>query len=119
MLQELCKDPIWLHTSSNEGEFSGIAKVPEDLVYLSGHFADFPLVPGVIELQWVQEQAQVLLNHKIIFNGFEKLKFQKFLRPNDTFHLQLTWNETKQRLHFSLKSDDAPCCSGIALVSLC
>ena len=55
--------------------------MPLDLVYLKDHFAEFPLVPGVIELQWISEKIKAFFGKEVIIHSFDKLKYQTFLRP--------------------------------------
>lgn len=118
IFSDCCKDAKWTNPQQTDNEYSVTGKVPLDLVYLADHFERFPLVPGVIELQWICEQASQLLQTNIECRYFEKLKFQKFLRPNDEFLLQLKWNEKLHKLHFSLKTASEPCCSGVAVLNL-
>ncbi len=49
--------PEWPLEMENpaENEWQISSRVPLDLVYFGGHFAQFPLVPGVVELQWVRD----------------------------------------------------------------
>ncbi len=110
------KDPIWLEEQQLENKQISIGKVPLDLVYLKDHFADFPLVPGVIELQWVMDKVTQFFDRKIEIKAINKLKFQKFLRPNDEFELTLKWEEDKNRIIFTLKTDNEMCSSGIMLI---
>ncbi len=110
------KDPIWLDTQQQENRQISIGKVPLDLVYLKDHFAHFPLVPGVIELQWVIDKITQFLDRKVEIKGINKLKFQKFLRPNDEFELIIKWEENKNRIIFTLKTENEMCSSGIILI---
>ncbi len=110
------KDPIWLDTQQQENMQISIGKVPLDLVYLKDHFADFPLVPGVIELQWVIDKTTQFFDRKVEIKGINKLKFQKFLCPNDEFELTIKWEENKNRIIFTLKTENEICSSGIILI---
>ena len=109
-------DPIWHDTQSideNTVVFSG--KVPLDLQYFKGHFANFPLVPGVIEVQWVADKmADFFAIDKSIIR-IDNLKFQKFLRPNDELELTLKWNKPKNRMEFQLKTTDDMCGKGFII----
>ena len=78
--------------------------MPLDLVYLKDHFAEFPLVPGVIELQWISEKIKAFFGKEVIIRSFDKLKYQTFLRPNDRFDIQLKWDSSKT------------CCTGLAII---
>ena len=74
-----------------------------DYFCFSGHFLNFPLTPGFVELGFVYEKAQDLglcLNNTRLI---ENLKFQAFLRPNDVFKLHLL--HEKEKLYFKIFDD--------------
>ena len=114
---EAQRDPIWFTQKKGERHYQATGKVPLDLLYLKDHFANFPLVPGVIELQWISEKVNAFLGREVTFSRVDKLKFQKFLRPNDTFILQLNANESLDKITFQLKVDNEICCSGVAILA--
>lgn len=109
-------DAIWLNAEQTENGHRIEGKVPLDLVFLTDHFADFPLVPGVVELQWITDQISEFLGFAPTIARFEQLKFQKFLRPADRFQIQLQWDAVKQRIKFQLFTECEVCCSGFALM---
>ena len=90
--------------------FSG--QVPWDLVHFGGHFAEFPLVPGVVELDWAITQARTAFTLPPHLIRTEALKFRQFVRPGDTLELTLDWQPDKGRLVFELKGPDGICASG-------
>lgn len=107
--------PQWQPESRDEAErrytFSG--SVPVDLRWFGGHFADFPLVPGVVELQWARDAAAQFDWGRRPVVGLENLKYQQFVRPGDQVLLTLQYDAAKQKIHFSLQqSDGAVCASG-------
>lgn len=106
-------DPIWLTQENQENVQILRGKVPLDLHFFKGHFANFPLVPGVIELQWVQDQLVRYFGQEKTILRIDNLKYQKFLRPNDEFELTLKWEETKNRMGFQLKTEGEMCGSGL------
>ncbi|OOF36753.1 AMP-binding protein [Rodentibacter heidelbergensis] len=114
---EDCKTPLWLEEKSEEERFQALGKVPLDLVYLKDHFAEFPLVPGVVELQWIFEKMTTLIPAPFYCSHIDKLKFQKFLRPADQFVLTLKWDEAKGKVTFRLTTDNDVCCSGVAVIA--
>jgi len=78
--------PEWVRledgTGDRQARFSG--QVPWDLVYFAGHFAEFPLVPGVVELDWAITQARTAFTLPPHLIRTEALKFRQFVRPGDT-----------------------------------
>lgn len=85
-------------------------EVPERLAYLDGHFDGFPLVPGVVMIQWAIELAGEAFGPLGGFRGVERLKFQRMLRPGARFTLELT--RRPGRLTFLLDSRDGRHASG-------
>ncbi|UOP04640.2 AMP-binding protein [Conchiformibius kuhniae] len=83
------------------------AAVPLDLCWFGGHFARFPLVPGVVQLQWVLD----LCCRGHVPAQIENLKYQKFIRPHDTVRLYLRRDHAKNKLYFSLRLADGSVCS--------
>ena len=106
--------PEWVRLEDGAGDrqarFSG--QVPWDLVHFAGHFAEFPLVPGVVELDWAITQARTAFTLPSHLIRTEALKFRQFVRPGDTLELTLDWQPDKGRLVFELKGPDGICASG-------
>ena len=111
------REPIWLTEQQTERHYQATGKVPLDLLYLKDHFANFPLVPGAIELQWISDKIKALVAQNVEFSRLDKLKFQKFLRPNDRFSLELNVAEKRDKVTFQLKVENDMCCSGVAVLS--
>lgn len=61
--------------------------VPHELRYLAGHFPNFPIVPGVCQLQWVIQELES--EHGLRFQGVRQLKFHGILRPGARILLEL------------------------------
>lgn len=96
-------EPAWREClSENEGTYCFETRVPLDLVYFGGHFAKFPLVPGVIELQWICDLAERFDWGRRSIVRIENLKYQQFMRPDDTVSAELKYDETKGKLTFKL-----------------
>jgi 3-hydroxymyristoyl/3-hydroxydecanoyl-(acyl carrier protein) dehydratase len=71
-----------------------------ELIYFQGHFHNFPVLPGVTELDWVIFYGQTLLNCPKVFAGMEMIKFQVPILPKSTIELTLDWVQDKQKLYF-------------------
>lgn len=86
--------------------------MPLDLVYFGGHFATFPLVPGVVELQWVRNLIAPKPWSKQRIIRIENLKYQQFIRPHDEVSVALKYDEGKNKLSFKINNGEHPCASG-------
>ncbi len=64
-------------------------RVPEDLAQAEGHFPGMPIVPGVVQLQWVIEVAKRLEPASDYVEVVEALKFHSLLRPGEPFELRV------------------------------
>lgn len=65
-------------------------KVPADLSYFDGHFPDHPVLPGVVQLRWVDALAR---QFKLISGEFvriDKLKFMRIISKDYELLLDLT-----------------------------
>ncbi|MDO4693255.1 MAG: AMP-binding protein [Eikenella sp.] len=106
--------PEWrlLHSDEAAGEYRFGGRVPLDLVYFGGHFAAFPLVPGVVEVQWAMDLAARFDWGRSAVTHIENLKYQQFVRPHDEIVLQLRRDAAKRKIHFSLHQGERACASG-------
>lgn len=105
--------PEWREClSENPAAYRFEGRVPLDLTYFGGHFANFPLVPGVIELQWVRDLAARFDWGRRSIVRVENLKYQQFVRPNDTVSAELKYDAEKGKLTFKLENGEAACASG-------
>lgn len=77
------------------------ARVPEDLVYLEGHFPGHPLVPGFVQLAWALELAHEQLGCDAPPARIEALKYRSFLAPGAVFDLAL--EASGDRLRFAYR----------------
>ncbi len=95
--------PRWLgELSDAPGKRHITLEVPERLAFLQGHFDDFPVVPGVVLVQWAIEQATASFGPSHGFHGVDRLKFQRPLAPGTRCRLALERREDS--IHFALES---------------
>tara|TARA_R110000850_G_scaffold129510_2_gene249454 strand:+ start:2218 stop:3909 length:1692 start_codon:yes stop_codon:yes gene_type:complete len=85
-------------------------EVPERLIFLEGHFDEYPLVPGVVMVQWAIECANDCFAELGEFQGIERLKFQRVLQPGARFTLQLTRRD--DGIAFTIESHEGRHCAG-------
>lgn len=74
----------------------GIKNVTANEEFFNGHFPDYPVMPGVLQLESAAQVGAVALlslpeyKGKIaFFAGVEKCRFRKQVRPGDTLHIEV------------------------------
>ena len=95
-LQEIRKGDILEH----------YCRVSSDLACLAGHFPDFPVVPGVLQVDWAMSLAADLLGAAPRVEEIESIKFRAPLRPGDHFRIRVR-SAPGDRIEFKVWSDDA------------
>ncbi len=80
--------------------------VPDDLVFLEGHFEGFPVVPGVVQVGWAIEAAQAAFGAAPAVGAVENLKFKDLLLPGQRGVLEVEWNEARDLLRFRLAAGE-------------
>lgn len=87
------------------------AYIDEGCFYFDGHFGDFPLVPGFVELGFALDCASKYLDTPLdSIHKIQNVKFSSFLRPCDNAKLEL--ERSQNRLSFTLYANDKICSSG-------
>lgn len=87
-------------------------KVPEDLIYFPNHFADYPLLPGVVQLAWAEHFGKLFFAINKPFSHMEVVKFIKIIQPGDELTLTLNWKANTGKLYFNFSSAQGPHSSG-------
>jgi 3-hydroxymyristoyl/3-hydroxydecanoyl-(acyl carrier protein) dehydratase len=81
-------------------------QVPSDLRWFEGHFPEAPILPGVVQLDWVIRLAERYLELPDGFAGMEVIKFQRVIRPGMRIELNLEHNVERGKLSFRISSSD-------------
>ncbi|WP_105902333.1 ApeI family dehydratase [Vibrio gangliei] len=80
-------------------------KVDSTIEDFKGHFAQFPLLPGVTQIDWAVFFGQQYLNAPSQFQSMEVIKFQEPILKNSLVKLELTWHSDKHKLYFHYYSE--------------
>jgi 3-hydroxymyristoyl/3-hydroxydecanoyl-(acyl carrier protein) dehydratase len=78
--------------------------VPPSLCYFLDHFAIFPLLPGVVQIEWAVQYAQRCFALVSPTQRLEQVKFQAPIKPSDTVQLTLQFEREKNRVLFHYDS---------------
>lgn len=83
-----------------------LLRIDPEISYFKGHFEDYPILAGVVQINWAIHYGKSLLGAIGDFSGMEVIKFQQPILPNDTVLLTLKWDEEKGKLYFWYTSGD-------------
>ncbi|GGJ99010.1 AMP-binding protein [Pseudomonas matsuisoli] len=109
---ERTRQPERLSLEQQDDEWKVTLAVPLDLAHFSGHFATTPILPGVVQVDWVMSLARELMPLPPRFGGLEVLKFQQLVRPGDHILLTLRFDTERSKLYFTFHNGEATCASG-------
>jgi len=96
------RDPIQIDDSRGEGYIERRLEVPDDLIYLQGHFEGFPIVAGVVQLRWVTDAVRAWLGEMPRVQAVEALKFPEPLLSGQSFTLRADFSERRDLIRFRL-----------------
>ena len=83
-----------------------------DAAYFEGHFPDFAVLPGVIQLGTAHRLAEAFIGHARTLRQVKKMKFSHVLQPGETVHLTLT-KISDDEFTYDYRKGDVPCASGV------
>ena len=87
-------------------------RVPPDLFYFQGHFANISVVPGVCQIKWVVDTIDRCFNRKIALAGMEAVKFHQLLTPGDLFTIDIKRGAQGRKWVYSITSGDLKIAAG-------
>lgn len=74
--------------------------VPSTLIHFSGHFPGLPILPGVVQIDWVVRYAAYYFAVRDGFQSLEQIKFLSMVRPGATLRLALAHDPGRGRITF-------------------
>lgn len=86
--------------------------IPQDLFWFRGHFEAFPLLPGVVQIDWAIAFARECLGLDLPTAQCFQVKFASPIRPGDSLVLALHHQRDKGRLRFDFRRDGKTCSTG-------
>jgi 3-hydroxymyristoyl/3-hydroxydecanoyl-(acyl carrier protein) dehydratase len=98
--------PIVKAIAREAGQVSLQLDLPADLPCFQGHFPGFPVLPGVIQLDWVMRLAVEHLRCGQLSATDFRIKFRQVVGPGSPLTLTLTHDAPRQRLDFTYHIGD-------------
>ncbi len=86
--------------------------IKPDLSYLTGHFPQQSIVPGVVQVHWAGELAQQFFNC-CGFSSLKKVKFSNPILPKMSLQLSLSFKKSVNQVYFVYSDEQQPYSSGI------
>ena len=83
-----------------------LLRIDPEIFYFKGHFDDYPILAGVVQIDWAIYYGKKLLGAMGSFSGMEVIKFQQPILPHDTVLLSLKWDKSKGKLYFWYTADE-------------
>ncbi|HEY8037860.1 MAG TPA: AMP-binding protein [Methylobacter sp.] len=87
-------------------------RVSKDLLYFPDHFASYPILPGVVQLAWVEHFGKLFFVIDKPFSHMEVVKFTQVIKPGDELTLALDWKAASGKLYFNFSSERGTHSSG-------
>lgn len=88
--------------TSHAARFELVA--PRNLLYFNGHFPDRPILPGVVQIDWVIACGRQCFDLPPLFRGVHALKFQRVIPPETPVELEIVYDRAKSTLFFQIDS---------------
>ena len=90
--------PIWQLRTATQAQLTLV--LDPALLVFDGHFPQFPILPGVAQLDWAVRLGREAFAINTAFSRMEALKFQQVARPGLQLQLHLEWRPDKTTLQF-------------------
>lgn len=75
-------------------------RLPRELAYFEGHFADRPILPGVVQIHWAALLFLREFGVNLVLQRMEVIKFKRLLLPDMEVRLRLDYDPGRLRLGF-------------------
>ena len=89
-----------------ENSFLAQLVFPKDYYFFKGHFPNFSILPGMIQVHLAIKYAQQNLNLEGHFSGFKTIKFSRPLLPEKPVRIELKFLREKKILNFHYFQDE-------------
>ena len=91
-----------IEKNSHQAIFELVA--PRNLLYFNGHFPGRPILPGVVQIDWVIACGRQCFDLPPLFRGVRALKFQRIIPPETLVRLEIVYDRVQSTLSFQISS---------------
>jgi 3-hydroxymyristoyl/3-hydroxydecanoyl-(acyl carrier protein) dehydratase len=100
-MHDLPRFPDLLAVSGAANQRLLTLRVPENLFWFQGHFPGLPVLPGVVQIDWVITMACAQFAIPGLSCQGLQAKFHAAICPGALLTLSMNWDVETQSLHFS------------------
>ena len=86
--------------------------IPPTLIYFRGHFPNFPILPGIVQLDWAIQYGRDNFDLGAVSPTTIRIKFRKPIRPNTRVTLSLKHLRARNAIDFNYTDAKGACSSG-------
>ncbi|MBI3897948.1 MAG: beta-hydroxyacyl-ACP dehydratase [Gammaproteobacteria bacterium] len=104
--------PQILHETRADAAVRLRLRLTPDLEFFAGHFPDWPILPGVVQVHWAIALGQRYLGVTGVFRGLDNLKFHRVTPPETELDLDLQYHVERNLLAFAYGNDGGKYSSG-------
>ena len=108
----LTTEPVTLDARRSDSRVELDLLIPPTLVFFQGHFREFPVLPGVVQLHWSIAFARRHLNFNASPLEIVQVKFKSIIVPNEKISLILNHEMERRKLTFEYRDAEVVRSSG-------
>ena len=105
-------EPFVEHERRTAESFAADLTFDRDAPYFNGHFPDFPVLPGVIQLGTAHRFAESFMGGERPLKAVKKVKFSHVVLPGEAVHFTLT-KKSETEFAYDYRKGDTQCASGV------
>ena len=109
-------EPIVGNVVRTETSWSADFTFDPNAPYFKGHFPNFAILPGVVQLGIAHRFAQVFLRRDLAIGCVKKMKFSRPILPGERIRFTVE-KRSEAELAYMYAKDDAICASGTMMVA--
>ncbi len=93
--EELVKYPIVKEYNPDSGHALLNIEIPENLLWFDGHFEKMPILPGVVQLDWVIYYLSQALGRPCLCTKVNRIKYTNIITPKMNLQLHIQWKDNR------------------------
>ncbi len=98
--------------NGEDGSLSAEIHVPANASWFDGHFPDWPVLPGIAQLDMVYELIRHALDGPVRVVEVSRVRFKQRIAPDDRLNVMTELRQGNGRYAFRITRDDEVVCTG-------